>query len=420
MKAEKVILGEDAIYSTDCEETGINNNVLVVGGSGCGKTMSIAEPRLLETLASSLIVTVTKRRIVNQYKQFFRDKGYVVRDLNFINPGESDIAYDPLQYVTGHKDITFLAESIVMADPKKQRANNDPYWDKAATSLLAAEIAYTLKVNRNPTFADVLKLNDSLVVWERNEKIYSTLHPKFEALEKREPNCFAVSCWRTFSQLPTKTATCIYSTLNTALDTIFTPELRKMIAIQRQVDFRELATRRTILFVSSSAVNPALHCFINMFYAQAFKTLFEFAESMPDGKLPIPVHVLCDDFATGSRILNFPEYISIFREKRISVTLLLQSESQLVSMYGYDDAVTIINNCDTYLYMGSMDLRSSRSASERMNVPLEDVLYMPVGQMYIFRRGQRPMVTRRYNIRNDKLYQFVTSKYGNRSAGNPR
>jgi len=420
MKAEKVILGEDAIYSTDCEETGINNNVLVVGGSGCGKTMSIAEPRLLETLTSSLIVTVTKRRIVNQYKQFFRDKGYVVRDLNFINPDESDIAYDPLQYVTGHKDITFLAESIVMADPKKQRASNDPYWDKAATSLLAAEIAYTLKVNRNPTFADVLKLNDSLVVWERNEKIYSTLHPKFEALEKREPNCFAVSCWRTFSQLPTKTATCIYSTLNTALDTIFTPELRKMIAIQRQVDFRELATRRTILFVSSSAVNPALHCFINMFYAQAFKTLFEFAESMPDGKLPIPVHVLCDDFATGSRILNFPEYISIFREKRISVTLLLQSESQLVSMYGYDDAVTIINNCDTYLYMGSMDLRSSRSASERMNVPLEDVLYMPVGQMYIFRRGQRPMVTRRYNIRNDKLYQFVTSKYGNRSAGNPR
>ena len=86
MKAEKVILGEGAIYSTDCEETGINNNVLVVGGSGCGKTMSIAEPRLLETLTSSLIVTVTKRRIVNQYKQFFRDKGYSVYDLNFIDP----------------------------------------------------------------------------------------------------------------------------------------------------------------------------------------------------------------------------------------------------------------------------------------------------------------------------------------------
>lgn len=420
MKAEKVILGEGAIYSTDSEETGINNNVLVVGGSGCGKTMSIAEPRLLETLTSSLIVTVTKRRIVNQYKQFFRDKGYAVYDLNFIDPKESDISYDPLQYVTNSKDITFLAESIVMADPKKGRANNDPYWDKAAISLLAAEIAYTLKVNKNATFADVLKLNANLEIWEKGEKIRTPLHEKFEALERREPYCFAVSCWRSFSQLPVKTATCVFGTLNTELDTIFTPELRKMISMQRKVDFKEIATKRTVLFVSSSAVNPALHCFINMFYAQAFKTLFEFAESRADGILPIPVHVLCDDFATGSRILNFPEYISIFREKRISVTLLLQSESQLVSMYGYEDAVTIINNCDTYLYMGSMDMRSSRSASERMNVPLEDVLYMPVGQMYICRRGQRPMVTRRYDIRNDKLYQFVTSKYGNRSAGNPR
>ena len=420
MKADKVILGEGAIYSTDCEETGINNNVLVVGGSGCGKTMSIAEPRLLETLSSSLIVTVTKRRIVNLYKQFFRDKGYVVHDLNFIDPKESDIAYDPLQYVTNNKDITFLAESIVMADPRKRASVADPYWDKAATSLLAAEIAYTLRQNKNATFADVLKLNDSLEIFERGEKIRTPLHEKFEALERRDPNCFAVSCWKTFSQLPVKTATCVFSAMNTELDTIFTPELRKMVAMQRKVDFKEIASRRTVLFVSSSAVNPALHCFINMFYAQSFKTLFEFAESRPDGKLPVPVHVLCDDFATGSRILNFPEYISIFREKGISVTLLLQSESQLAGMYGDVDATTIINNCDTYLYMGSMDLRSSRSVSERMNVPLEDVLYMPVGQLYICRRGQRPMVTRRYNIREDKLYQFVTRKYGNRSAGSPR
>ena len=416
-KTDKVILGEGAIYSTDCEVTGINNNVLVVGGSGSGKTMSIAEPRLLETLNSSLIVTVTKRRIVNQYKQFFKDKGYMVRDLNFINPKESTVAYDPLRYVTSYKDITFLAESIVMADPKKKRANNDPYWDKTATSLLSALIAYAMMKDKNASFADVLDLVDSLNIETGCDHIQSSLDEAFDRLAAREPNCFAVSCWRSFSQLPIKTASCVFGTLNTELDTIFTPELRKMIRLPQKTDFKELGNKRTVLFVSTSAVNPALHCFINMFYAQAFKTLFEYAESQPDGKLPVPVHVLCDDFATGSRILNFPEYISIFREKQISVTLLLQSESQLASMYGDDDATTIINNCDTYLFMGSMDLRSSRSASERMNVPLEDVLYMPVGQMYIFRRGQRPMVTQRYNIRNDKLYQFVTSKYGKRPAG---
>ena len=98
-----------------------------------------------------------------------------------------------------------------------------------------------------------------------------------------------------------------------------------------------------------------------MFYAQAFKQLFEFAESRSSGRLPIPVHVLCDDFATGSRILNFPEFISIFREKGISVTLLVQSESQIESMYSPEDATTIINNCDTYLYMGGMALSSTIS-----------------------------------------------------------
>ena len=181
--------------------------------------------------------------------------------------------------------------------------------------------------------------------------------------------------------------------------------------MKKKVDFEQLATQKTILFVSTSAVNPSLHCFINMFYAQAFKTLFEYAESLPHGRLPIPVHVLCDDFATGSRILNFPEYISIFREKQISVTLLVQSESQLESMYGSDDATTIINNCDTYLYMGGMDLKTGRSISERLNVPLEDVLYMPIGQEYIFRRGQKPIVTSRYDILENELYKKITRQY---------
>ena len=187
-----------------------------------------------------------------------------------------------------------------------------------------------------------------------------------------------------------------------------------MIATEKKVDFEKMATQKTVLFVSTSAVNPALHCFINIFYAQAFKTLFEYAESLPDGKLPIPVHVLCDDFATGSRILNFPEYISIFREKQISVTLLVQSESQLESMYGSEDATTIINNCDTYLYMGGMDLKTGRSISERLNTPLEDVLYMPIGQVCVFRRGQRPIITSRYDIMKDEQYRQVTRAYEER------
>jgi len=420
MVADRMILGENAIYSTDCNETGLNNNVLVCGSSGCGKTMSISEPRLLETFNTSLIATVTKRRIVNKYRKVFEERGYIVEDLNFIRPTESNISYDPLQYVNSYSDITFLAESIVKANPRKDKSSADPYWDEAATSLLSAEIAYVLMTKENASFADVLELHDGIDFRESGGQIATSLDRKFEYLSEKDPGCFAVSCWKSFHQLPIKTASCIFGTLNTTIDTIFSPELRKMMSMKKKVDFEQLATKKTILFVSTSAVNPALHCFINMFYAQAFKTLFEYAENLPSGKLPIPVHVLCDDFATGSRILNFPEYISIFREKQISVTLLVQSESQLESMYGAAEATTIINNCDTYLYMGGMDLKTGHSISERLNVPLEDVLYMPIGQEYIFRRGQRPIITTRYNILQNEEYQTITKQYEEAMAGRTR
>lgn len=407
--ADKIILGENAVYSTDCSETSLNNNVLICGSSGCGKTMSIVEPRLLETFNSSLIVTLTKRSLVRKYKSLFTQRGYIVEDLNFINPAESDVSYDPLQYIASYADITFLAEAIVKANPKKDKSNADPYWDDAAISLLSAEISYVLMTKDNASFIDVLRLHDKLDFNEDNGSITTSLDRQFEYLEEVDPGCFALSCWKSFSRLPMKTASCVFGSLNTTLDTIFSPELRKMLALKRKVDFVGLGSRKTVLFVSTSAVNPALHRFVNVFYAQAFKTLFEYAESLTDGRLPIPVHMICDDFATGSRILDFPEFISIIREAQISVCLITQSESQIESIYGSDDATTIINNCDTYVFMGGMDLKTGRSMSERLNAPLDEVLYMPLGQVIILRRGNKPFITQRYNILENEMYQAITT-----------
>ena len=411
MMADKVILGENCVYSSDCEKTGLNNNILVCGSSGCGKTMSISEPRLLATSNSSLVATVTKRRIVNKYKSLFIERGYDVQDLDFVNPRRGDIGYDPLDYVSSYQDITYLAEGVVKANPRKEKSSADPYWDEAATSLLSAEIAYTLMTKDNASFTDVLKMHDSLNFEEYGGQIQTSYDEKFEFLAEKDPTCFAVSCWKSFHQLPIKTAACVFGTLNTTIDTIFSPELRKMMSMSRKVNFCDLASKKTVLFVTTSPVNPSLNCFVNMFYGHVFKQLFEFAENQVTGTLPVPVHVLCDDFATGSRILNFPEYISIFREKKISVTLLLQSESQLESMYGSDQATTIINNCDTYLYMGGMDLRTAQNVSLRLNVPLDEVLYMPIGQEILFRRGQRPIVNRRYDINKNPLYKQITEQY---------
>ncbi len=406
MRYDRMILGKDIDYSTDSNKTGVNNNVIVCGGSGSGKTFSITEPQLIETRNSSLITTVTKRRIVEKYTPMFERRGYSVFDLNFVHPERSNIAYDPLQYISSHADVTFLAESIVLADPRKAgNTTADPYWDKAAVSLLSAEIAAVRMLANSPTFADVLTVHDSLEITERNGMIETSLDKTFELLARKEPNCFAVSCWRSFRNLPVKTASCIFGTLNTTIDTIFSPELRELIASKKKIDFKNLASEKTVLFITTSPVNPALNCFVNMFYGQAFKQLFEFGEEQQDGRLPIPVRFICDDFATGCKVAHFAELISIFREKQISCTLLLQSESQLESMYGPTEATTIINNCDSYIYLGGMDLQTARSVSVRLDVPLDEVLYMPVGQEVIFRRGQRPVVTERYNITQNEIWK---------------
>lgn len=413
---DRLILGagENCIFSSDSQKTGLNNNILVIGTSGCGKTVSILEPRILETFHKSLIATVTKRRIVKKYFSLMKRRGYKVWDLNFVHPNEGNCGYDPLQHIGSYNDITFLARSIVLANPQKAVSNADPYWYDGAVSLLAAEISYILITKDNPTFADVLEFHNSLKFEERSGVISTNYDRKFEQLAQEDPSCFAVSCWKSFKQLPVRTASCIFSVLNTAIDSVFTPELKEMFRMEKMVDLEQLASEKTVLFITTSPVNSSLNSFISSFYGTVFKDLFEYAEEQPDGKLPVPVDVLADDFATGCPVHMFEQYVSIFREKGLSVTAIIQSESQLGSLYGRDKATTIINNCDTIVFMGSMDLETGRSISARANRPLEDVLYMPIGSEIIFRRGIKPIFTKRYDIFQNEMYQEVTADYEKR------
>ncbi len=410
MKADRVILGKNAIFSTDCSVTNLNNNIIVCGTSGSGKTMSVTEPRLLETFNTSLICTVTKRRIVHKYKQMMAERGYEVLDLDFANCSEGNVGYDPLAYVKSSIDITHLAESIVIQSGKES-FKSDPFWDRSAISLLSAEIGYVLRKVKDPTFADVLDFHEALKLNLMRDEARSTHDAAFARLEEEDPGCFAVSCWKTFITNPPRTIQCVYTALNTAIDKIFPPDIKELLRKGNRVRFADVAKKKTVLFVTTSPVNPSLQTLLNVFYGQAIKELFEFAEDQPRGVLPIPVHILCDDFATGGRILNFAEYISIFREKGISVTLLLQSESQLSSMYGADNATTIINNCDSYVYMGSNDQTTQRNVSIRADRPLSDIMYMPVGTVIIFRRGGKPVHTTWYNITEDERYIRINNAY---------
>ena len=302
MMTERMLLAEDCSFSMDPRETGLNNNVLVVGGTGCGKTMSVSEPCLLETVDSSLVVTVTKRRLVRRYTDLFRRRGFQVLDLDLVRPDEGTVGFAPMDYVRTPQDMRFLAEAIVKADPGKAFTRNmDPFWDEAAISLLCAEMALSRMRSFEAGMADVLELHDSMELQKDGDSIKTSLDSLFNALRQEYPHCFAVTNWLTFSTLPIKTAGCVFSTLNTTLDAMFPPSIRAMMSGETKLDLRELGRRRTLLFITTSPVSPALNCLAGLFYSTAFKELFECAEAQEDGALPVPVRMVCDDFATGGR-----------------------------------------------------------------------------------------------------------------------
>lgn len=413
--SENIILGEGCCYSSDSSITQLNNNILVIGASGSGKTMSITEPRLLETKESSLIVNLSKQKLAEKYMPLYRARGYNnIHVINFANPSLSQSGYDPIRYLHNDTDIREFAESIIMSDPRKEQSHADPYWDHGSTSLLTAEIAAIKETKRNPSFTDVLDLHNQLEIIDGTGGLIQTsLDEFFERISTKNPKSIASSCWRSFRMLPIKTASCVFSSLNVMLDAIFPPDMWTLMKKNNQVDIRRIGVERSIIFLISSPVNTGLHQFENLFFDQVIKELFSFAEECVDGTLPVPVIIQCDDFACGSKLRNFPEFISVIREKGISVVLIIQSESQLISMYGTDDATTIRNNCDTIIFLGSLDLHTCKTMSEYTNRPLEDILYMDIGTEIILRRGQRPIFTKRYPILEDKRYFTGTESYEN-------
>lgn len=248
MNKDRVILGngENCIFSSDIKKTGLNNNVIVLGGSGTGKTCSIIEPRLLETYSKSLIVTCTKRRIVKKYSSLFRNRGYKVLDLNFVHPEDGNVGFDPLNFIDSFQSITFQSKSIVYANPQKVLSTADPYFDETATSLLNAEISYILMTKEHPTFDDVIQFHNGLRIEDKGGVISTNYDYLFEQLENRDPSCFAVTCFKSFKQLPIKTASCVFSSLNTTMDSIFTPEVRELFKKDQTLDFEELDRKSVV------------------------------------------------------------------------------------------------------------------------------------------------------------------------------
>jgi type IV secretory pathway TraG/TraD family ATPase VirD4 len=330
-----------------------------------------------------------------------------------------------LAYIKSEEDISDLAHNIVMKNERKEHSNADPFWDEASEQLLGAEIAVSFMAKPKPTFADVLDLHFSLKIEESGSGITTSLDPLFQKIEEAATDChsitrwktFAITNWKTFKEAAPKTAKSIYVSMNPTLKA-FTSSIRKSMRTKPTVDYNRFASEKSILFITTSPVKKALHGLANLDVSQAISELFTIADKSPSGILPHPVDIIFDDFATGAKVSGMAEKLSICRAKGLSfLGILLQSESQLKRMYGEYEAVEIIDNCDSYIFMGGNNYETARSLSLKLNVPLEEVLYLPVGQIIVFRRGRKPVFSTRYDIYNDEFYQKITQMYEAKRAG---
>ena len=402
-------LAENMVSVVDPAITGINKNEIIVGGTGCGKSMSIGYPRLAHTFNSSIVVPITKKEIMVKFVKLFHKRGYDVEIIDFVNPEASTVSYDPLMFVDEETDAIRLAKSIIEGGNKEKVSKNyDPFWDNAAENVVGALITL-LKDNeemggKEASLTDVVDIFRNLELYRNGSFTKTNIDSWFEALEDKKPGSQAFTLWKTLTTSPEKTSNCIYAVASAPLGKYSAKSIRGIVSNKKKIDFRRMGEKKTILFVRTSPMDTTLCDFINIMYSDMFRELYESAESNKNGSLKVPVHIICDDFACGGRIEDFDKYISIFRAAGISVSLLLQSESQLFDIYGEGAGKTIINNCDTYIYMGGMDYDTCNNISHKINKPIEKIIGLEKENIIVFRRGAAPVFARRYQTLEDSEY----------------
>ena len=402
--APSLILPNGEMVSMNTHETRINNNVLVFGGSGSGKTRGVVTPNLLSA-NGSYIISDPKGSLYRQWYHYLKNMGYRIVHLDFIHPDKS-FQYNPLCYIQNSNDVQKLAHQIVYAGNGSVHSGSyDPFWDRSAELMLMAMIGYICERTENPlqrNFADIANMISQIdtQAWEDGKmcELDYTFN-RFAEIYKAKygQESWAYQQFNKFRKTPSRTMGTIMLTVQSMLSALETPELRKLMATDN-INILSLAKIKTVVFVEISDTDRSKDFLANLFYSQAMNILCSFAdERCKGGRLPIPVRFILDDFGTNCRVEGFENMISNIRAREISAMIILQSESQLISSYG-ESAHTIIDNCDTMIYMGGNDVETARMIAARSNKPVHRILDMPIGTNWIFRRGEQPRFSKTVDI----------------------
>ena len=414
-----------------------NKNVLVVGGSGSGKTRFWLKPNLLQC-HSSYVVTDPKGTIVLECGQAMLKNGYKVKILNTINFKKS-MHYNPFSYVHSEKDILKLVTTL-MTNTKGEGSGGDPFWEKSERLLLTALIAYLHYEApvEEQNFATLLEMLNTMQVLENDEEYQNPVDLLFEDLGKKKPNSFAVRQYKLYKLAAGKTAKSILISCGARLAPFDVQELRDL-TMYDELQLDTLGDKKTVLFLIMSDTDSTFNFLISMVYTQLFNLLCDKADDVYGGKLPIHVRCLIDECANIGQIPNLEKLVATIRSREISACLVLQAKSQLKAIYK-DNADTIIGNMDSQIFLGGSEPGTLKDLSEmlgketidafntsdtRGNSPSYGTNYSKLGHELLSRdeiavldggkcilqlRGVRPFLSDKYDLTQHPNYK-LTSDY---------
>lgn len=392
-KENQRILGKHVRVLNDSRKTNLNNNDLVVGVSGSGKTGGYVIPNL-RCCQESIYVADTKGLLYKQYAKDLEQVGYKVYLIDFVHP-EYSRGYNPLDYIRPgrlpdscrEQDILTIAASMIPV-----RIYSEPFWEESAQVVLASLIAFAKEAlpYEEQNLISVCKLNRVLGTPE-GERIFAELEAEF-------PESFAVKKYKEYRNVfnAEKTWACISQVVNRALGAYDIYEVKEMFRNRDGFHIADTGREKSAVFVHISDTDRSFDGLINVFYTQVFQELCADADKMPDGRLKIPVRIILDDFATNIYIPNFDKLISVIRSRDISVSIILQSISQLETLYTTAEAKTILNGCDHLLYLGGQDVDTAIYIGAKANRTVDHILQMGVQEAYLFTRGETPKKIEKY------------------------
>ena len=398
------ILADNHTVSNNTWLTGLNNNDLIIGPSGAGKTRGYVKPNILQC-SESMIVTDTKGALCPDVRPVLEQQGYKIMEINLSDCAASPYGYNPLAYIRRDKngnfseqDILTLAACIVPIETA-----HDPYWELTARVYLESAISYVLEAlpEGECHMGSVVRLVSEMGRGGKYKKL-------MDEMEVVDPDSFALSRCR-MSQSAVegadRTAACVFSFLTSKLSPFSFDGAKKLFTHPRKINIKRLGREKTAVFLTISDTDDSLYRLASLFYTQTLHTLCGLADKSAGHRLKMPVRFYLDDFASNVVIADCDRIISVIRSRGIAASIIIQSLSQLESIYGHAKAMTILNNCDNVLCLGAgRDMETAKYISFQVNKPVSAVLNTPIEDAWLMTRGKPAEQVKKYDLKSHRLY----------------